>query len=177
MQSPVLPTLADMTHRTVAPQQLASLISRVYRDELDDCVNESAGILHGIIVGHGGEVAGPCMVIYHGPVEGAQVGPIEVCLPYTGELTFDEEKGEEKPPELKLYTAPQRTEAFMRLAPQQLTADAINHISRLTLAYARDNGTPAAFPRQFYYPAAQPDGTVAEISWPFAWMNQIKPHD
>jgi hypothetical protein len=173
-----LPVFADVTHRTVAPQQLATVANRVDLDDVTAFVAEAAGTLAALIRAHGGRVVGPCMVVYHGPVGGGNRGPVEVCVPYSGELTFGEGDGQERPHELNLYMAPARTEAYLTLRADQVNPQVAAEASRLTRAYAEANGDPATYPREFYYPldgSAEPGQTAAEISWPFDWKNQLRP--
>lgn len=173
-----LPVFADVTHRTVPPQQLATVASRVDLEDVTAFVAEAADTLAALIRAHGGRVVGPCMVVYHGPVGGGNRGPVEVCLPYSGELTFGEEEGQSRPHDLNLYAAPARTEAYLTLRADQVSARVAAEASRLTRAYAQANGDPARYPREFYYPQGDPDLTgavAAEVSWPFEWKNQLRP--
>lgn len=173
-----LPVFADVTHRTVPPQQLATVASRVDLEDVTAFVAEAAGTLAALIRAHGGRVVGPCMVVYHGPVGGGNRGPVEVCVPYSGELSFGEGEGEGRPHDLNLYVAPARTEAYLTLRADQVSAQVAAEASRLTRAYAQANGDPAAYPREFYYPqddGAEPGQVAAEVSWPFAWKNQLRP--
>ena len=173
-----LPVFADVTHRTVPPQQLATVANRVDLEDVTAFVAEAAGTLAALIRAHGGRVVGPCMVVYHGPVGGGNRGPVEVCVPYSGELKFGEGEDQGQPHDLNLYVAPARTEAYLSLRADQVNAQVAAEASRLTRAYAQANGDPAAYPREFYYPQggdADPGQVAAEVSWPFDWKNQLRP--
>ena len=173
-----LPVFADVTHRTVPPQQLATVASRVDLEDVTAFVAEAAGTLAALIRAHGGRVVGPCMVVYHGPVGGGNRGPVEVGVPYSGELKFGEEEGQGRPHDLNLYVAPARTEAYLTLRADQIGPQVAAEASRLTRAYAQANGDPALYPREFYYPQdaeTAPGQVAAEIAWPFEWKNQLRP--
>lgn len=165
-------SLNHVQHRRVERQRVLSLGYHVSSPDLTRCVDQAATALHAAVLAAGGEVSGPCMVTYHGPVSGAERGPVEITLPYTGELAFGEAG---PPPGMEQLEHPPRVEAFVRLLAAEVNPQMADAACQVTRRYASDNGVPARFPHEYYYPRPQPDGTLAEVAWPFRWRNQLEP--
>jgi hypothetical protein len=164
-----LPSTA-VTHRQVPAQQVASITMQVQPGQLSDFVNEAAGTLKTLLAQQGAVVIGPCLVLYHGDVDDAHTGPVEVCLPYLGILTGLVN--------VNLYEAPARFEAYLELNRAGFEQPGLSGAYRATFAYAQANGTPYPRPCEYYYQDSQdsgPDAVVGEVAWPFEWRNQLRP--
>lgn len=73
--------------KDVVPQQIVSISKHVYIDQLDSHVGGSVNFLTEFVKKQDGEIIGPPLGIYHGPVNREDNGPVEVCLPVRGKFT------------------------------------------------------------------------------------------
>jgi DNA-binding transcriptional MerR regulator len=68
------------------PQQIVSITSHTYVQDLDDCIKTTLSALKAYVSNQGGEHDGAPLGIYHGTITGDADGPIEVCLPVKGKF-------------------------------------------------------------------------------------------
>jgi len=71
----------EVNIRTVDRQPIVSVTYRVTVGGLDQRIKESLDALFSYVEEQGGAVAGSPFGLYHGPINGEEDGPIEVCVP------------------------------------------------------------------------------------------------
>lgn len=74
----------QVEQRELAPQQVVSLTGHVLVKDLDAFIIDSLDQLKAFVASQGGQISGPPLGIYHGPINHEDDGPIEVCLPAEG---------------------------------------------------------------------------------------------
>jgi effector-binding domain-containing protein len=73
--------------RSVAEQSVLSIRKPIRVKQLPHFIGDSIEALVAAIGSSGGARSGPPFVIYHGPVDEAADGPVEVCVPYDGNVS------------------------------------------------------------------------------------------
>ncbi|ULH16046.1 MerR family transcriptional regulator [Deinococcus sp. KNUC1210] len=103
-------------------------------------------------------------VIYHGPVNEHEDGPVEVCFPLTGPSEAVLPEG------ASLRTEPARRELYTTLTLKQLEFPALLEAYDAVAAALRERGlTPALDCRESYFgDASQPDQPFCHIAFPVA---------
>jgi DNA-binding transcriptional MerR regulator len=147
--------------RQVPDQQVAAIERRVLVGELPQFINEAMGLVHDA-VGQAGAETGIPFVVYHGEVNTDSDGPVEVCVPYVGDV---------KPTgEIRLRLEAGHTEAFTRLTKSQVAFPGILEAYEAVMKWAADSGQPAVgSPREVYFTdwdAAGDEDPACDIALP-----------
>lgn len=77
-------TNLQVEERELTSQQVATISGHVLAKDLDDFIRQSLERLEGFVKAQGGEINGPPLGIFHGPINMEDDGPIEVCYPARG---------------------------------------------------------------------------------------------
>ena len=151
--------------RTVDPQPIISITKRVKVDELNDHIWNSLATLYAGLEAQGEKPVGAPFGLYHGPINGEDDGPIEVCVPVRrrpatqGEVTARE--------------LPGGRVASVLLRGDQCEFPAVLEGYDVTHDWIQQNGyEPADSPREIWHSEPGEDGRM-EIAWPFHERGQI----
>lgn len=159
----------DMTHfkiheRLVPAQQVATLTRRVYVADLPSFIEEAGDTLTALT---GPRTSGAAFVIFHGEVNADSDGPVEVCVPYSGELTA--------PPEVTLREEPAHHEAFIPLTRAQFEFPEILRAYDATRQYVQQHGQCTALSPREVYPVSwsglPEDAFAGDVALPFEPRN------
>ena len=80
------PMSFDVVTSQIEAQMIVSISKRIKVAQLGEHINGSLETLHAYLSEQGGEISGAPFGIYHGPVNHEDDGPVEVCLPVSGEF-------------------------------------------------------------------------------------------
>lgn len=120
--------------RQIPDQQVATIERRVLVGGLPRFISEAMGLVHDAL-GQAGAESGIPFVVYHGEVNTDSDGPVEVCVPYVGDV---------KPTgEIRLRLEPGHKEAYTRLTKSQVAFPGILEAYEAVMKWAADNGQRA----------------------------------
>lgn len=160
LQGDTTMTHYEIQERFVPAQQVATLARRVYVADLPAFIEEAGTTLTDLTGPH---TSGAAIVIYHGEVNADSDGPVEVCVPYRGELTA--------PPEVTLREEPAHHEAFVPLTRDQFEFPEILRAYDATRQYVQEHGQCTALSPREVYPvrwAGLPGNAFAgDVALPF----------
>jgi DNA-binding transcriptional MerR regulator len=147
--------------RQIPDQQIASVERKVLVGDLSAFIDEGMRTIYDVLSQASTESGIP-FVIYHGEVNTDSDGPVEVCVPYIGEV---------KPVgEIRLRLEPAHTEAFTRITKAQVAFPGILEAYEAVEKWAADNERAAiGSPREVYFTdwsAAQDDDPACDIALP-----------
>lgn len=163
--------LQRVQQRSVPAQQLLCAVNHLSPAHLNNFVNGATLALPNVLTEQGLEQLGPVAVIYHNPVTEESSGPVEVCVPYQGELSV--------PEGLTRRLDPEHREAYLTLTKREFgDSDLFNRARSELEHYARANGEVLAPLRQVDYGVWNTRGedeVVGELALPMRWLNQLRP--
>jgi DNA-binding transcriptional MerR regulator len=147
--------------RQIPDQQVAAIERRVLVGALPRFISEAMGLVYDAL-GQAGAETGIPFVVYHGEVNTDSDGPVEVCVPYVGDV---------KPTgEIRLRLEPGHTEAYTRLTKSQVAFPGILEAYEAVMKWAADSGQPAVgSPREVYFTdwdAAGDEDPACDIALP-----------
>ena len=147
--------------RQIPDQQVAAIERRVLVGALPRFISEAMGLVYDAL-GQAGAETGIPFVVYHGEVNTDSDGPVEVCVPYVGDV---------KPTgEIRLRLEPGHTEAYTRLTKSQVAFPGILEAYEAVMKGAADSGQPAVgSPREVYFTdwdAAGAEDPACDIALP-----------
>lgn len=150
----------EVETRQIPNQQIASVERKVLVGDLPAFIE--AGMNYVLDLLGKAEAHGVPFVVYHGEVNVDSDGPVEVCVPYVGEV---KPRGE-----VRLRLEPVHTEAFTRITKAQVAFPGILGAYEAVEKWAAQNGrSPSGPPREVYFAdwdAAQEDDPAADIALP-----------
>lgn len=150
--------------RSTPAARVISIQRQVLVDSLPDFIQEATHTLIDHIEGVGGSVVGALFVVYHGEVNKDSDGPVEVCVPFEGNV--------EGTGEAKVRTEPAHREVFTRITKSQVQFPMILEAYEAVHHHITETGqTPAGSPREVYFAdwdAIGPSETACDIAWPVA---------
>ena len=154
-------TMFEVETRQIPDQQVASIERKVLVGDLSAFIDEGMNAVFDLL-GEAGAETGIPFVVYHGEVNVDSDGPVEVCVPYVGQV---EPRGE-----IRLRLEPAHTEAFTRITKAQVAFPGILEAYEAVEKWAAQNGRrPAGAPREVYFAdwnAARDDDPAADIALP-----------
>jgi len=158
------PTMAfEIKVREIPAQKVLSLSKEIYVKDLPPFIGSTIGKLTGRITAQGAQVSGAPEAIYHGQVDEDNNGPVEIVVPFAGEVVPAES--------ITLKEHPARQEAYTTLTLEQLEFPDILKAYDAVHAWLEDNGKKmAGSPREVYFSSAEkpvPDEPFCDIAWPF----------
>lgn len=147
--------------RQIPEQQIASIERKVLVGDLSAFIDEGMRTVYDLLSQASVETGIP-FVVYHGEVNTDSDGPVEVCVPYVGDV---------KPVgEIRLRLEPAHTEAFTRITKAQVAFPGILEAYEAVEKWAADGGfTATGSPREVYFTdwsAAQEDDPACDIALP-----------
>ena len=164
-------TARRVQHRDVPAQQMLCAVQRLKPQHLTRFVNGATLALPSILTEQAATQLGPVMVIYHQPITQESDGPVEICVPYSGELSV--------PEGLVTRLDPPHREAYLPMTKAQFRDSGLFNAARRELeAYARANGEATGPLRQIdfgVWEIRQEGNMVGEIALPMKWVNQLRP--
>ena len=83
----VSPMSLEVNVKTIPTQQVLSITKRVKVNKLDDTIRTSLDALYGMVKEQHAEAVDAPLGIYHGSINEQEDGPIEICLPVSGEIS------------------------------------------------------------------------------------------
>jgi DNA-binding transcriptional MerR regulator len=151
----------EVVTRHVSDQQVASIERKVLVGDLPAFIEEGMNSVFDLL-GEAKAETGVPFVVYHGEVNVDSDGPVEVCVPYVGEV---KPRGE-----IRLRLEPSHEEAFTRITKAQVAFPGILEAYEAVEKWAAQNGRrPAGAPREVYFAdwnAVQDDDPAADIALP-----------
>ncbi|AWN22347.1 hypothetical protein DKM44_03095 [Deinococcus irradiatisoli] len=163
--------LRRVQQRAVPARQLLCAVNHLRPAHLSNFVNGATLALPNVLTEQGLEQLGPVAVIYHNPVTEESSGPVEVCVPYQGELKLPHGLTQR-------HDLPHR-EAYLPLTKREFTDSALFNRARSEVErYARANGDVLGPLRQIDYGVWNTRGeteVVGELALPLRWFNQLRP--
>mgnify|MGYP000713132479 CR=1 FL=1 len=158
------PTMAfEIKVREIPAQKVLSLSKEIYVKDLPPFIGSTIGKLTGRITAQGAQVSGAPEAIYHGQVDEDNNGPVEIVVPFAGEVVPAES--------ITLKEHPARQEAYTTLTLEQLEFPDILKAYDAVRAWLEGNGKKmAGSPREVYFSSAEkpiPDKPFCDIAWPF----------
>ena len=133
----------EVETREVPERLLATVERHVLVGDLPTFIEESAGSLMTLLAA-AGATTGNLLVMYHGEVNTDSDGPVEVCLPYEGEV--------QPAGEMRLRSEPAHKEAFTRITKGQVSFPGILEAFGAVEKWIVDTGGEmSASPREVYF--------------------------
>lgn len=147
--------------REVGPQTVATIERRVVVRDLTGFIDEAMGALHDLVAANGAQPDIP-FVIYHGNVNTDADGPVEVCLPFNGQV---------KPSgEARIRSEPAHKEAFTRITKGQVAFPGILDAYKAVEKWVQDQKLDlSGSPREVYFAdwsVIGPDDPGCDIAFP-----------
>ncbi|MEZ4633073.1 MAG: helix-turn-helix domain-containing protein [Deinococcales bacterium] len=134
----------NIQDRHVPEQQLLSISQQVYANDLPKFIEQSMTKLLAELKKHGLAVSDSPMVIYHGQVNHDSDGPVEVCVPFVGDIEAGGGMG--------VRLEPAHQEAYTRISKAQVIFPAILEAYDAVGCHLKDQGkTMSASPREVYF--------------------------
>ncbi len=134
-------TMFRIDTREVGDQNVLSMQRNVLVDALPGFIEEAMASLYERL---GQQAQGIPFVIYHGEVGTDSDGPVEVCVPYEGDV--------EPAVQMKARPEPAHQEAFTRITKRQVAFPGILEAYEAVEKWVADNGlTIADAPREVYF--------------------------
>jgi DNA-binding transcriptional MerR regulator len=149
--------------RQVPDQQVATLEKKVLVAELPGFIDEAMGTVYDVLGQEGVETGVP-FVIYHGEVNTDSDGPVEVCVPFEGDV---------KPVgQIRLRMEPAHQEVFTRITKSQVAFPGILEAYVAVEQWASDRRMVSlGSPREIYFAdwnAADDDDPACDVALPVA---------
>ncbi|MDL2342912.1 MerR family transcriptional regulator [Deinococcus sp. MIMF12] len=158
-----MPTTYEVQSRDVPAQTVLTVQRRVLLPDLSALIGRSLERLHAELRQQGAETAGPPVVIYHGEVGADSDGPVEVGVPYRGQV--------QPGGDLTAREEPAHTEAFVTVCKADFEYHELMAAYDAVNRYIRAHGTRSALSVREVYPygweAAGPGDPAGEVACPF----------
>lgn len=165
------PALPRVQFRFVAAQMMLCAVNHLRPEHLTNFVNGATLALPNILTEQSLEQLGPVAIIYHHPVTEESSGPVEVCVPYQGDLSA--------PEGLTTRLDPDHREAYLTLTKEEFLDSALFNQARLGVEQAAQaNGDVLGPLRQVDYGVWATRGeheVVGELALPMKWLNKLQP--
>lgn len=149
--------------RVVPGRQVLSVTKELYVSELPEYIQSSIEALIGSVTDQGASVVGAPEAIYHGQVDDDNNGPVEVTIPFEGEIVVDSG--------FSIKDESGRREAFTTLTLGQLEfPDILQAYDAVHGWITRSGKTPSASPREVYFSLQESpaiDEPFCDVAWPF----------
>jgi DNA-binding transcriptional MerR regulator len=150
-------------HTRAVPEQRVLTVSRhVKQPELVPFTMEAIDQLFTALDGTSAKTESPWFAIYHGVVDADSDGPVEVCLPFVGEL--------EAPTGMQIRIEPAHHEAFTTVDLEHTKFPDILEAYDAVRGYlGREGLEPTGSPREVYFAEPtnlSPGDPFCDIAWP-----------
>jgi DNA-binding transcriptional MerR regulator len=148
--------------RAVPEQRLLTVSRHVKQPELVPFTMEAIDQLFTALDGTSAKTESPWFAIYHGVVDADSDGPVEVCLPFVGEL--------EAPTGMQIRIEPAHHEAFTTVDLEHTKFPDILEAYDAVRGYLEREGLePTGSPREVYFAEPSnlsPGDPFCDIAWP-----------
>jgi effector-binding domain-containing protein len=152
----------EVKTREVPAQRVLTVSRHVRQPELQDFLMESMSALPASLEGTAAKTDSHCFVIYHGVVSADSDGPVEVCLPFEGEL--------EAPAGTTIRIEPAHLEAYTTITLEQCAFPGTLEAYDAVHAYmAKNLPEPTGSPREIYFVGHEkvgPHDPFCDVAWP-----------
>lgn len=152
----------EVKEREVEQQKVATIQRNVYVKDLESFIGEAGNKLLGALRGAGLSVSGPAFVIYHREVNDDSDGPVEVCLPFEGQL--------EPCGDIRVRLEGDHREAYTTITREQLAFPGILEAYDAVHDFIRQRGLQETSPpREVYFADVQQaseNELVCDVAWP-----------
>lgn len=149
--------------RGVPAQKVLSISKEVYVKDLPPFIGSAMDKLRGRIIAQGAQVSGAPEAIYHGLIDEDNNGPVEIVVPFSGEVVPAEN--------ITLKEHPARQEAYTTLTLEQLKfPDLLKAYDAVGDWLEANSKERAGSPREVYFRSAEKpvmNEPFCDISWPF----------
>ncbi len=157
-------TMFEIQERSIQEQKIATIQTRITAHDLPDFIGGSMQRILEYLAAARLSQSGPAFVIYHGQVDTDSDGPVETCVPFSGQL--------EPTDDIRIRIEPEHKEYYTRLTKAQVEFPGILDAYSAVNRAITDNGKVAAGgPREVYFAdwgSLQPDAPACDIAAPFA---------
>lgn len=147
--------------RQIGAQPVVSIEEKVIVDDLPGFIQRAMGDLYDLI-GESNANPGTPFVIYHGEVNKDSDGPVEVCVPYSGEVKARDTA--------RIRVEPAHKEAFTRITKGQVAFPGILEAYEAVERWVNEQPlTVAGSPREVYFvdwDAVGVDDPACDIAFP-----------
>ena len=156
--------------RDVVEQQVLSIKRNIYQPALTQFIEEAGGQLYSQIGKSGQEAIGAMSVIYHGKVDADSDGPVEICVPFTGQI----EAGEG----MVVRLEPTHKEAYVTITKAQLAFPDILAAYDAVACHLDDDASKeiSGPPRELYFAdwnAIADDDPACDIAFPYTEQQKL----
>lgn len=149
----------EVKMKTISPKQMLSVTHHTKVSGLSQKIEETLGIMYGMVKEQNAEAAGPPFGIFHGAINEKEDGPIEICLPVRGTVN-----GSDNVIFKQLYGG---NAASVTMLGKQCEFPAILGGYDAAAAWIQANGhQKSGPPREIWHTGAGPDAKM-EIVWLF----------
>jgi DNA-binding transcriptional MerR regulator len=150
--------------RSVPEATVLTIQRNVLVGSLPAFIGEAMSNLLDRVSAKGGKVEGAPFVIYHGEVNEDSDGPVEVCVPFVGNVAGSSD--------VHMRIEPAHREAYTRITKGQVEFPMILDAYEAVHKYIADRGyEPAGSPREVYFAdwdTMDPSDPACDIAWPVA---------
>lgn len=155
----------EIEERSVPEATVLTIQRNVLVDSLPTFIGGAMSSLLDRVSAKGSEVGGPPFVIYHGEVNKDSDGPVEVCVPFIGNVAESSD--------FEVRIEPAHQEAYTRITKGQVEFPMILDAYEAVHKYIGDRGyEPAGSPREVYFAdwdSVGPSDPACDIAWPVAF--------
>ncbi|GIW35171.1 MerR family transcriptional regulator [Meiothermus sp.] len=156
-------TMYEIQTREVPQQKVATIQRSVNIKDLSLFIEEAFNELYSHITASGLEMKGFPLVIYHGEVNEDSDGPVEVCVPFEGNL--------EPAGRIRVRLEPAHREAFTRISKAQVKFPVILGAYDAVANWLKDQGKPMSdSAREVYFArwdTLGPDDPACDVAFPY----------
>lgn len=148
--------------REVPEQRLLTVSRHVKQPELVPFMMEGIGQLFSALDGTSARTDSPWFAIYHGVVDADSDGPVEICLPFVGELSARDG--------MQVRIEPAHHEAFTTVDLEHTKFPDILEAFDAVRDYLEKGGMePTGSPREIYFTDPKdlaPSDPFCDVAWP-----------
>jgi DNA-binding transcriptional MerR regulator len=154
----------DVATREVPEQRVLSIARSVFVKDLPDFISRAHLDLYDQLRRVNAQPRGPSFVIYHGEVNNDSDGPVEVCIPFTGDAPAGVEAA--------ARAEPAHREAYTTITRAQCEFPGILDAYAAVEAWIEERGlSMGAAPREVYFVSEEevgPDDLFCDVAFPIA---------
>jgi effector-binding domain-containing protein len=155
--------------RQVPEQRLMTVSRHVKQPQLVPLMMEAIGQLSAVLEGTLARTDSPWFAIYHGVVDADSDGPVEICLPFAGDL--------EAPAGMQIRIEPAHHEAFTTVDLEHTKFPDILEAFDAVRGYLEEEGLePTGSPREIYFVDPTnlgPTDPFCDVAWPASAIRHL----
>lgn len=157
-------TMYEVKTRQVPAQRVLTVSRHLKVPHLEPFLMKAMGDLPTALEGTPARTDSHCFVIFHGEVSEDSDGPVEVCLPFEGEL--------DAPAGMDIRIEPAHQEAFTTVTLEQCSYPTILEAYDAVHGFLKTEGLePTGSPREVYFvehTKVGPNDPFCDVAWPAA---------